>query len=237
MIQNPIHTQRALLTWQRALGESGRRDRHPVAELVQHSDGVSFRYLSGNDLSSARDCGFTEYPGIPIDSETSGARALSILMRRLPPLNRVDFGDLLARFGLPDGEYSPLTLLAYTGARMTSDSFAVAETFDGFERPFSYVFDVAGYRHNLPAGQNLADGEPLVFEREPDNDYDDNAIRIARTDGTGVGYVNRLQADAVGRWIDEGRVTGAVFRINGRAEYPRLFVQAEIQQSQQIAAE
>lgn len=237
MIQNPIHTQRALLTWQRPLGETGRRDRHPVAELVQHSDGVSFQYLSGNDLSAARECGFTEYPGIPFEGETSGARALSIFMRRLPPLNRVDFGDLLARFGLPEGEYSPLTLLAYTGARMTSDSFAITETFDGFERPFSYVFDVAGYRHNLPAGQDLALSEQLVFERESDNEYDDNAIRIARTDGTGVGYVNRLQANAVGRWIDEGRVTGTVFRVNGRARYPRLFVHAKIQHTQKIAAE
>lgn len=31
---------------------------------------------------------------------------------------------------------------SYTGAKLTSDSYSVADTFEGFDRPFQYIFDV-----------------------------------------------------------------------------------------------
>lgn len=150
-------------------------------------------------------------------------------MHRLPPRNRRDFGELLERFGLPPNQnYPALTLLAYTGARLTGDSFSVCETFDGFDPPFTYVFDVAGNRHYQALYNQLSPGESLHFEREPGDEHDRNAIRIARTDSTTVGYVNRLQTGAVGRWLDDDMIVARVFRTNGRTEYPRLFVLADI---------
>lgn len=228
MILNPIATQRALLVWQRPLDQTGRRDRHAVAELLQLKDRVSFRYFDEEKLSTAREAGFVGYPGLPTDGSDLDRVAMDVLMRRLPPKERGDFGSLLERFGLPQQrEYSDLSLLAYTGARLTSDSFSICETFEGFELPFTYIFDVAGNRH-YPSYSQLSESEPLRFEREAENLADPNAIKIARMDGTTVGYVNRLQANAVGRWLDAGEVSASVFRINGRPEYPRLFVRAEI---------
>lgn len=228
MILNPTATRRALLVWQRPLDQTGRRDRHAVAELLQLNDRVSFHYFSDEQLAEAREAGFVGYPGLPSDRSDLDRVAVDVLMRRLPPKERGDFGSLLERFGLPpEREYSDLSLLAYTGARLTSDSFSVCETFDGFELPFTYIFDVAGNRH-YPSYQQLAINEPLRFNREPENLADPNAIRISRVDGTTVGYVNRLQANSVGNWLDEGQITATVFRINGRPEYPRLFVRAEI---------
>ena len=229
MIERPIHTQRALLAWQRPLGSGERRDRHAVAELVQTSGRLSFRYLDNERLEPARQDGFTFYPGLPFGSSQVDRIAEEVLMHRLPPRNRRDFGELLERFGLPPNQnYPALTLLAYTGARLTGDSFSVSETFDGFDPPFTYVFDVAGSRHYQALYSQLSLGESLHFEREPCNQHDPNAVRIARTDGTTVGYVNRLQACAVGRWLDDERIAARVFRANGRNEHPRLFVRADI---------
>ena len=231
MIQNPIPTRRALLVWQRPLDGSGRRDRHPVGELVEGSGGVTFRYLDLERLEPARDDGFSEYPGLPIESPDSERIAPDVLIRRLPPRERTDFPDLLTRFGLPaDRDYTDLTLLAYTGARLTGDSFSICETFDGFEGRFSYVFDVAGSRHYVDYSE-LEKSDAIFFEREPTNERDPNAVRLARGNGNTVGYVNRLQAETVGQWIDNGSVTGSVFRVNGRIQYPRLFVQADIETS------
>lgn len=236
MIETPTPTRRALLVWQRPLDETGRRDRCAVAELVQRAEGVSFRYLDETQLDAACEAGFNGYPGLPIGSPDLDRIALDVLMRRLPPRERADFSDLLLRFGLPDEqEYTDLTLLAYTGARMTSDSFSVCETFDGFDGPFSYVFDVAGNRHYVDYNQ-LEPSETILFQREPTNEQDPNAIRLAREDGSTVGYVNRLQAEVVGRWIDSGAISGRVFRVNGRAQYPRLFVHADIETSPRAAA-
>lgn len=236
MIQNPTPSRRALLVWQRPLDASGRRDRCAVAELVQGSEGVNFRYLDQAQIDLAREAGFHEYPGLPVGSPDLDRIASDVLMRRLPPRDRADFPDLLARFGLPsDQEYSDLTLLAYTGARLTSDSFSICETFDGFEGRFSYVFDVAGNRRYVDYNA-LEQSEAIFFEREPTNEHDPNAIRLAREDGSTVGYVNRLQAETVGQWIDNGSIVGSVFRVNGRVQYPRLFVQADVETSARAEA-
>ena len=153
------------------LGSSARRDRHAVAELVQLEDHMEFRYLDDAQLEEARLAGFTIYPGLPINSTELDRIAEEVLIRRLPPRDREDFDQLLGRFGLPPNErYPALTLLAYTGARLTGDSFSICETFDGFEPPFSYIFDLVTTRSLQSA---------------------------ARADGTCVGYVNRLQTGAV----------------------------------------
>ena len=229
MIENPVPTRRARLVWQRPLDTSGRRDSHAVAELVETESGISFNYLDEHELTKARQDGFMGYPGLPMDADDLGPIAIEVLSRRLLPKQRADFGQWLAGFGLStEDDLSSLTLLAYTGARLTSDSFSVCETFEGFNEPFSYVFDVIGSRHYRDRYGELEVGESLAFVREIDNEQDPNAIVITRSDGTPVGYVNRLQADTVGQWVDAGQITGTVFRVNGRLEYPRLFLLAEI---------
>lgn len=237
MIPDPIPTRRALLVWQRPLDETGRRDRCAVAELVQHQDHVSFRYLDADQLAGAVEAGFSGYPGLPLGEENLDRLACDLLMRRLPSRSRADFGELLQRFGLSgDHEYSDLSLLAYTGARLTSDSFSVCETFDGFAAPFTYVFDMAGNRHYQELETALEISEELVFQREIENEFDPNAVVVSRLNGETVGYVNRLQADVVGRWLDNGSIRASVSRINGRAQYPRIFVKAEIISDKNSAA-
>ena len=228
MIECPTPTQRALLVWQCPLGSADRRDRHAVAELLQTVNGIDFHYLGSEKLASPRSEGFTDYPGLPMESTELNRVAEEVLIRRLPPRTRADFGDLAERFGLPRNKNLPsLTLLAYTGARLTGDNFSVCETFDGFEPPFSYVFDVAGFRHYQGRFSELEKGIPLIFEPEPENQHDPNAIRIALTDGTPLGYVNRLQTKAVAERMSIGGISASVFRVNGRSDYPRLFVQAD----------
>ena len=229
MIDHPIRTRRALLAWRSRLGSGERRDWHPVAELVQAKGRLSFRYLDDVELEPARQEGFTGYPGLPFGSSELDRIAEVVLMHRLPPRNRRDFDELLGRFGLPPNEnYPALTLLAYTGARLTGDSFSVCETFDGFEPPFTYVFDVAGSRGDEALYGELNPGESLYLEREPGNQLHPNAIRIERADSTTVGYVNHLQTDAVGQWLDNDGIAASVFRTNGRIVYPRLFVLAKV---------
>ena len=86
MIENPIHTQRALLVWQRPLGQSDdRRDRFAVAELVQGEGQASFRYFDDSRIVNAKNAGFNGYPGLPIESEHLDQIAMGVLIRRLPP--------------------------------------------------------------------------------------------------------------------------------------------------------
>ena len=138
--------------------------------------------------------------------------------------------EFLKRFGLsPEAHFSILSLLAYTGARLSSDSFGISETFDGFDHPFRYVFDIAGYRHYREHVLDLDEREAVFFRPEPSNQDDPNAVELVRQNGGRVGYVNRMQARTVLRWLQHGNIEAWVFRINGRSVYPRLFVMADIE--------
>ena len=237
MKHETIPTQRALLVWQpplRPLEEGGRRDRRAVGELVRESDeNVSFRYFRNGDMENARSQGFDGYPGLPIRGQDNNRVGFEVLRRRIPPTEREDFSEILERFGLP-AEFDHndhLTLMAYTGARRVSDSFSICETFDGFDKPFTYMFDLANIRRdgNLEVCDKLHPGEKMEFVREEDNKYDPNAIKVVRKNGRErAGYINRIQAKTVGQWVDEGRIEAEVFKFNGRAKYPRLYVRAYV---------
>ena len=231
MITEPIQTRRALLTWQRPLeqqDESPRR-RFAVAELVKCGEGLGFSYKNDPEYDLASEAGFEGYPGLALGGKHQSSTATDVLKRRLPPQNRPDFKEFMERFGLsPEAHFSILSLLAYTGARLSSDSFGISETFDGFDRPFRYVFDIAGHRHYPEGVFGLAENEPVLFRHEPANPADPNAVEVVRQNGDRVGYVNRMQTGPVLHWITHGTIDARVFRLNGRSVYPRLFVMADI---------
>ena len=231
MITDPIQTRRALLTWQRPLEQNGPpRRRFAVAELVECGEGLEFSYGNDQEFAFASDAGFKGYPGLALDNRHESSTATDVLKRRLPPQNRPDFKEFMERFGLsPEAHFSILSLLAYTGARLSSDSFGICETFDGFDRPFRYVFDIAGYRHYSEGLLGLAEKEPVLFRHEPTNPDDPDAVEVIRQNGARVGYVNRMQTDPVLHWLEHGNIDSRVFRINGRSAYPRLFVMADIE--------
>ena len=236
LITDPIQTQRALLTWQRPLDQSGSRDRIAVAELVQCEKGMSFSYLSEELLGPAYKAGFNGYPGLALNTKHKPETATDVLMRRLPSRSRPDFQEFIETFGLSwEARFTGLSLLAYTGARLVGDSFGVAETFEGFDHPFRYVFDIAGYRRYRNDALDLALEEPVIFQHEPTNPIDPDAVQVVRCNDTRLGYVNRIQSQPVRRWLARGSIEAYVFRLNGRPAYPRLFVMANIKPSCQTA--
>jgi len=241
MIQNPIQTTRALLTWQRPLDAGEPRDRHVVGELRDSGDGIQFQYLSDDALAEAFELGFEGYPGLPIGTYQSEPRAdnvEAILMRRLPPIGRADFQRFKETFGLSvNAELTSLSLLAYTGARLTSDSFGVAETFDGFDGPFDYIFDVAGYRRYQQNSAGMVAGDTVRLVHERDNPHDENAVQVLNGNGDCLGYINRAQSAIIADRLLSCEISAHVFRFNGRQDYPKLFVYSSITPSgQQVAA-
>lgn len=229
MITNPIQTQRALLTWQTPLGTGGQRRRHAVGELVAEDGGVRFHYLMDTpSFRAAQEDGFEGYPGIALDIAPSDD-ALAIFLRRLPNADRPDYYQFLQTFGLsPDAGWYGLSLLAYTGARLAGDSFSITETFDGFDRPFRYIFDVAGFRRFMEAATGLQAGDTVSLFHQFDNAHDQNAVQVLRENGECLGYINRLQSERLLQWQHMGSVSAEVFRLNGRPTYPRLFLMADV---------
>lgn len=52
--------------------------------------------------------------------------------------------------------------------------------------------------------KDLAVGEPLLVERETDNQYDPNAIRVMHPNGEHLGFVAKEVAADIAVWMDRG---------------------------------
>ena len=233
---SPVATQRAYLVWQNLWCpecdfRNQRIENHAVAEFRQNGDSVEFRYLEDR-LPAAIEQGFYGYPGLAMDSDRHRHTAIKSMRRRVPPRSRGDFDEMLERLGLPkDWDFTTLSLVAYTGARRISDYFWICETFDGFDEPFTYVFELADTKldGHPELCAELLPGEPMRFEREAENADDPGAIRVVRaSDGKPAGYIQSLQEKIVGRWLDEGEIEASMFRFNGVLDHPRLYVRADV---------
>ena len=81
-------------------------------------------------------------------------------------------------------------------------------------------FHVVGLRYHDGIARA---GELMSLVREPDNQYDPNAIRVYNSQGHGVGYISRRQAASIARTMDAGaRIYGRVLR---RADRWRLLIE------------
>jgi hypothetical protein len=82
-------------------------------------------------------------------------------------------------------------------------------------RPMHYAdFMVAGVRfeERRDACECLAAGDAVVFEREPDNCHDRNAILILDQQGSELGYVPRTEAVSMAAMLDAGARVEAVVK-------------------------
>ena len=234
LISNPLQTQVANLVWQSPKEHTqGTGRRYCVGRLRADpdSDDVIFSYLAkSEDFRQAKKNGFDGYTGIPLWHKGRDTSAFSLLQRRVPPPNRPDYKDYLARFGLNIAdELPPLSVLAYTGARQIGNPFSIAETFEGFDTPFQYIFDLAGRRHYAPETPNAEQGDEVFFDAETDNQHDPLAVCLKDANGQRLGYINRCQVKKVQPWARANKITNArIHRVNGRRDYPRLFVMCDI---------
>ncbi|ABM17142.1 hypothetical protein Q667_17350 [Marinobacter sp. C1S70] len=225
-IEHIIEPRRLLLCWQARDSES--RSRYVVGELVQREKNVTLRYFTGTpEFKEALNNGFVGYPAFPIRSgDVHTGQVLEAFTRRLPPRNRRDFSRYLEMRGIsPEAEISDFALLGYTGAKLPNDGFEIVHTFEHAGDQVEFVLEVAGFRHEstIPADQIVV-GESVTFHPEPENQYDPHAIRIELR-GTKIGYVARGHAPVILDFLNDGaEISGEVFRKNGTAERPLIYI-------------
>ena len=127
-------------------------------------------------------------------------------------------------------------LLALTEAKLPSDGFSLIDRLDPAAACLEVVFEVAGHRHNGTCRDRLVVGQPLDLVPNPTNEHDAYAIRV-EAGGELIGHINRLQARAVGQWIQNREVSAWLVRLNGKPDHPRAFAFVSVRpRSRSIAA-
>ena len=71
--------------------------------------------------------------------------------------------------------------------------------------------DIAGTRYvnNQDVFKRLEKNDPLLLEREADNKYDSNAIKVLTTDGEKLGYIPKRDNCIFSRLMDAGKILHA----------------------------
>ncbi len=218
---------RLLLVWQSPEGTE--RNRFVVGEVCLDEQGYVFRYLVNTKaFSQACSEGFVCYPAFRKTSQQYRDGVLETFLRRIPPRKRGDFGKYLQQWRLaPEVEISDFALLGHTGAKLPNDGFSLINPFDNINIPYEFYIEVAGFRYQGIALEDIAENMPVNFIAEPDNPKDPNAVGVDVA-GQRIGYVNKTQSAAFKQWLQSHVITACIERINGTIERPLIYVYGRV---------
>ncbi|CAD5378999.1 HIRAN domain-containing protein [Pseudomonas sp. OF001] len=222
-INHIFEPHRLVLAWH---SPTGNGTRLVVGELCRGDLETYFRYLPGTtDFEQARKEGFFSFPAFDIQkhgANTIHISALDVFMKRLPPRKRADFKDYLRQYNLPtDFAGSDFALLAYTGAKLASDTFELYPDISKAVAPIDFVIDIAGARHYIEHSSELTEGDQLTLVNDDDNRHDKNAVRILHN-GKLIGYIGRVYAAGVREIMRSGNLSASVLKVSSFKEKIRV---------------
>ena len=204
--------------------------RYVVGKVQKTSSGVELSYYPhSNDYQEAGAHGFAPLPAFRKPDQVYYDGVMGYFMSRVTRRDRPDFDLYVQTLGLnPDSvkKLSDFALLGYAEGALPSDGYRVINDYSGMNPPLEFVTEVAGLQYGECNSDDLIShvGSSVNFVREPDNEHDNNAVRI-EVDQIQLGYINRVQAPMIVKWLDEGySLSGVVYRKNGRPSTPRMFV-------------
>ncbi len=233
------------LAWQAP--DPSERFRWAVGQLLSTPDGLIFQYLNpgaefeavnhGRSYEQLLSQGFSGYPAFSLKQTSHGAGVLEAFKRRLPPRNREDFVDYQRHFRLTErANLSDFALLGITEGKLPNDGFSLVDPLVADVAYRDLLLEVAGFRYyEEQRRDDLRVGCSVYLVPEPTNRQDPLAVAVHQN-GQTIGYINRLQAPAFLRWLDENRVEAWIERVNGKPNHPRMFIFIEVRPKLSVAA-
>lgn len=171
------------------------RRRYKVGTLKYDNEEYIFEYTNP-ELNDAHKAGFEYFPGFDnINEVYKSVELFANIETRLPNPKRPDYLEILNAYNLKK-DSSKLEILKATKGRLLTDNYEFVPSFDTDK----IEFDVAGTRYckEIKKCINLIKiNDKLLLELEPDNIYDQNAIKvILEKNGKKyhLGYVPRYYA-------------------------------------------
>lgn len=148
------------------------------------------------DAGEAEEAGWKLLGTFPDYQVYESESLFPVFSSRLPDKKRRDISKILKKYGLK--EYDEFELLRRSGARLPIDTYEFVDPIFSKDEKIERDFFVMGIRHHAAcSGENcellpvLNEGDVLLFEEEPENEYDPFAIRIVTGQGEHLGYIPR----------------------------------------------
>lgn len=171
------------------------------------NENYTFEY--DGDFGKAENYGWTKFDMFPEEKVYESEVLFPVFASRLPDRKRRDINKILEKYGLT--EFDEFELLRKSEARLPIDTYSFIDPIFPDDTTIERDFFIMGIRHNSPCkGEDcklmpdLKIGDELVFEKEPNNEHDPNAIRILTKNETHLGYVPRYYNIAILNRLNEG---------------------------------
>jgi len=224
-IKHILESNRLILTWR---GPNDSHGRYAVAELQHIGETFVFSYLKDSkDFLEAQKIGFNGFSAFNNFELIYTENVLDVFKSRIPPRSRDDFKLYLEQIGLdPEAVISDFALLSYSGAKLATDSFELVDPLDNLDNlnaPCELLLELAGVRHYVKDCSIFKADDSVQLLEEPENPYDYNAV-VAMCRGMKIGYINKMQCEAIKHGLKSYLFFAHINKINGTEERPRILI-------------
>lgn len=152
--------------------------RIPVGKIKHSVNGkISFAYIE-EGVKKAQNVGFQNYEGFPDVNKIYTENVLEIFGQRLIKSERSDTKTFYDFWGV-DNQYKDniLYMLAYTQGLLPTDNFEFLADFNP-NSSLSFISEITGLSEANLAKGTLITGDKLSYQLEPENTYDNNAVKV-----------------------------------------------------------
>ncbi len=167
----------------------------------------TFEYYG--DFGKAENYGWSKFEVFPEEKVYESDVLFPVFASRLPDRKRRDINKILEKYGLD--EFDEFELLRKSEARLPIDTYSFIDPIFSEDETVEREFFVMGVRHHSPCKGDdckllpeLKIGDELIFEKEPNNEHDKNAICIFTQKKELLGYVPRYYNVAILERINAG---------------------------------
>lgn len=193
------------LAWQ----DAGSRQWFPIGRLTRAEDGrFEFVYTQGYRIAEEA-TGMMPLPAFPdVERVYRSETLFPMFNNRIMSPSREEYPNYLARMNLT-GQAAPLSILARSLGRRTTDSFEVFPfPIDEETGEFEIDFFVHGIRHRPQSAQDrtltFQPGDRLGVAHDTDNTEDPCAMYVTAPGGEPIGFVPRYYAPDLLALVREG---------------------------------
>jgi len=204
------------LAWQDSREEF--RNWYPVGRLSFDGNAYQFTYTKGAEV--AANVGFRAVQPFEDFNGIYESKALfPLFSNRIISPSRKDFAEFISWLNLKSEKPEPLAILARSGGAKPTDTFQVFACPEKDEQgQYNLSFFVHGIRHVSGAVDvldQLHEGEELELVPEPENKYDQWAVKVANKDQM-IGYCPRFVNRDLQRLIsnDDACIKARIEKIN-----------------------
>lgn len=209
--------QTLFLAWQ----DPNSRSWFPIGRLT--FDGTRYKFVYTKGVKEAQhECCFEPLSSFPhLDQVYTSTHLFPVFSNRLMSPSRSDYAKFLQWLNIPEGEDSPLAILARSGGQRETDSLSVFPCPEPDEEGRYQLHFFAHALRHLPKYaveriNQFRTGEKLWLAHEFQNPYDSQALTLNTEDHYIVGYCPRYLRSEVFELLkkDPSSVNLCVERVN-----------------------